>query len=198
MNKRSSSDDSELQVRAKRSSPWPCVGGLTLTHSARRLPQMISKLKTSCGTQFTSKMEGMLNDLKIGSDHKEEWHKYVDSQGGKQGLTCGIEFEVTMLTTGFWPKFGAGDEVAKITLPEEMLNCTTRFVEWYEDKNQRRKVSGERSSFCVPSRVELPRPADPLPCRLLGSIPSARYRSSASSPKARCTTSPSRPCKPPR
>ena len=100
---------------------------------------MISKLKGACGTQFTSKMEGMLNDLKIGSDHKEEWHRYVESQGGKQGLTFGIEFEVTMLTMGFWPKFSAGEEVAKITLPEAMLNCTTRFVEWYEENPEKRK-----------------------------------------------------------
>jgi hypothetical protein len=30
---------------------------------------MLSKLKLRCGAQFTGKMEGMLSDLAVGSDH---------------------------------------------------------------------------------------------------------------------------------
>lgn len=39
---------------------------------------MISKLKLRCGAQFTGKMEGMLADLQVGSDHARcvmrSWH----------------------------------------------------------------------------------------------------------------------------
>jgi hypothetical protein len=31
---------------------------------------MISKLKLRCGAQYTGKMEGMLADLAVGSDHE--------------------------------------------------------------------------------------------------------------------------------
>ena len=33
---------------------------------------MIGKLKLICGAQFTSKMEGMLNDLNVASDHNAQ------------------------------------------------------------------------------------------------------------------------------
>jgi cullin 1 len=38
---------------------------------------MIAKLKLRCGAQFTSKMEGMLNDLAIGNDHQTAFESYV-------------------------------------------------------------------------------------------------------------------------
>ena len=37
---------------------------------------MICKLKSMCGAQFTAKMEGMLNDLAVGSEHSVAFEKY--------------------------------------------------------------------------------------------------------------------------
>jgi cullin 1 len=41
---------------------------------------MITKLKQRCGSQFTGKMEGMLNDLSIGVDHQAEFKEHYDSK----------------------------------------------------------------------------------------------------------------------
>ncbi|CAN0404420.1 unnamed protein product, partial [Hapterophycus canaliculatus] len=38
---------------------------------------MIGKLKLKCGSQFTSKMEGMMNDLAIGGDHEAAFSKHL-------------------------------------------------------------------------------------------------------------------------
>ncbi len=38
---------------------------------------MISKLKLRCGAQYTGKMEGMLADLAVGSDHERCVQRYA-------------------------------------------------------------------------------------------------------------------------
>jgi cullin 1 len=50
---------------------------------------MISKLKSKCGAQFTAKMEGMLNDLSIGSEHAAAFEKYCKENADRTGeLAC--------------------------------------------------------------------------------------------------------------
>lgn len=45
----------------------------------------IGKLKLRCGSQFTSKMEGMMTDLAIGGDHEAAFEKYL-KDGQDKGL----------------------------------------------------------------------------------------------------------------
>ena len=58
------------------------------THLAKRLllgrsasddaeRSMISKLKTECGYQFTNKLEGMFNDIKLSAETMENFKKYT-------------------------------------------------------------------------------------------------------------------------
>lgn len=42
---------------------------------------MISKLKTECGCQFTSKLEGMFKDVTISNTINEEFKQRVNSAG---------------------------------------------------------------------------------------------------------------------
>lgn len=42
------------------------------------------KLKLRCGSQFTSKMEGMMNDLAIGAEHEVDFGKHL-----KEGQSSG-------------------------------------------------------------------------------------------------------------
>ena len=44
------------------------LGQRSASNDAER--SMLSKLKLRCGAQFTGKMEGMLSDLAVGSDHE--------------------------------------------------------------------------------------------------------------------------------
>jgi cullin 1 len=46
---------------------------------------MISKLKSKCGAQFTAKMEGMLNDLAIGTEHGANFEKYCKENTDRTG-----------------------------------------------------------------------------------------------------------------
>uniref|UniRef100_A0A8C1J2L2 Cullin 3a n=1 Tax=Cyprinus carpio TaxID=7962 RepID=A0A8C1J2L2_CYPCA len=80
-------------------------------HLARRLltnksvsddseKNMISKLKTECGCQFTSKLEGMFRDMSISNTTMDEFRHHLQTS---QVSLCGVDLTVRVLTTGYWP-----------------------------------------------------------------------------------------------
>jgi cullin 1 len=88
---------------------------------------MIGKLKLRCGAQFTSKMEGMLNDLSIGTDTSRSFENYVRTSGeAKTGLGK-MEFSVQVLTTGNWPTY----KVMDLNLPPVMQRGINTFQQFY-------------------------------------------------------------------
>ena len=91
---------------------------------------MIAKLKVQCGTQFTSRMEGMLADLEIGQQQRQEFEQYTRQAATK------LNFGVQVLTTGFWPT----NKSCEVTLTEEMSKCINAFEHWHERKHQKRKL----------------------------------------------------------
>lgn len=96
---------------------------------------MIGKLKLRCGSQFTGKMEGMLNDLAIGHDHQADFDTYVKADEARS--TGKLDFSVQVLTTGYWPTFASIDA----HLPSEIVQCTKVFRDYYDDKNSKRRVT---------------------------------------------------------
>lgn len=111
---------------------------------------MISKLKGRCGSQFTGKMEGMLNDLAIGVDHQADFEQHYRQEmagaaaaaaaadaGSGAGGNGAVDFSVQVLTTGYWPTYTALD----IHLPPEMLRCTQLFKTYYDNKNNKRRLA---------------------------------------------------------
>lgn len=92
---------------------------------------MIAKLKMQCGTQFTSKMEGMLADLAVGSEQRTEFEQRMRSVDTK------LDFSVQVLTTGFWPSYKS----PQVALTPEMSKCMGVFKEWHDKKHQKRKLT---------------------------------------------------------
>ena len=95
---------------------------------------ILTKLKTQCGAQFTSKMEGMVTDLQIAKDNQKEFEKWLDDDETRRPK---MEFAVTVLTTGFWPTY----QFTELALPEECVGCITTFKEFYDKKLQHRKLT---------------------------------------------------------
>jgi cullin 1 len=92
---------------------------------------MIAKLKMQCGTQFTSKMEGMLSDLAVGQEQRTEFEQRMRNVDSK------LDFSVQVLTTGFWPTYKSPEA----TLTPEMERCMGIFRDWHDTKHQKRKLS---------------------------------------------------------
>lgn len=107
--------------------------GRSVSDDAER--NMIAKLKTECGYQFTSKLEGMFTDMKLSSDTMEGFKNYVQQQGSD--LLSGIDLSVHVLTTGFWPTQSA----TKCNLPPEIIKCCEVFKKYYLSNHNGRRLT---------------------------------------------------------
>lgn len=91
---------------------------------------MIGKLKLRCGAHYTSKLEGMLNDMQQGEKHSEAFGALGRDLGG-------VEFRVQVLTDGFWPSYPT-DEVK---LGPQLVTPVDAFREYYAAATSNRKLS---------------------------------------------------------
>jgi cullin 1 len=97
---------------------------------------MITKLKQRCGSQFTSKMEGMLSDLALAADHDKDFKKHYDTAQSVGEGAATLDFAVQVLTTGYWPTY----PTYEIHLPPEMTKAMGVFNEYYTEKNSKRRL----------------------------------------------------------
>ena len=95
---------------------------------------ILSKLKTQCGQQFTSKMEGMLNDIQSTSQTQSRFKAWIEEDSSRQPP---VDLNVTILTHGFWPQ-AAGPEHE---LCDEFARCVEIFQNFYDNTQNTRKLS---------------------------------------------------------
>lgn len=116
--------------------------GTSMSDEAER--NMISKLKSECGYQFTTKLEGMFNDMRISGDMMERFKERIGCAGSKAVLH-GVEMNVQVLTTGFWPTQVA----ASCTLPPEIVHCCDTFKKFYLGEHSGRKLTWQTNMGTV-------------------------------------------------
>ena len=140
------------------------LGGRTVSDDAERF--FIVKLKTECGYQFTSKIEGMFTDMRTSRDNMAAFKAHLEaarasaargggdagagpSSSGQAGAGAsgsgdssgavdmgGVELSVQVLTTGSWPT-PAG---AHCNLPAELERCCEVFRAFYLNKHTGRRL----------------------------------------------------------
>ncbi|GAX74529.1 hypothetical protein CEUSTIGMA_g1978.t1 [Chlamydomonas eustigma] len=93
---------------------------------------ILTRLKQQCGAQFTSKMEGMVTDLALAREKQQSFEEWMRINGKK----LRIDFNVTVLTTGFWPFH----KVVELALPQEMVDGVELFKSFYETGNKRKLI----------------------------------------------------------
>lgn len=88
---------------------------------------MISKLKTECGHQFTSRLEGMFKDIDLSREIAAQFKEFQSLRNSQTALppsaTPACELTVSVLTTGFWPL----PSQAPCILPVEAKGVTEEF-----------------------------------------------------------------------
>lgn len=92
---------------------------------------MISKLKAECGYQYTSKLEGMFMDMNVSKSVQESF------RASERYASAGIEMEVHVLTTGYWPLLPS----VPCELPPQLFHCSKIFTSFYLDKNSGRRLA---------------------------------------------------------
>lgn len=101
---------------------------------------MISKLKTECGCQFTSKLEGMFKDMTLSNSMMEEFKNHI-MQTNKNML--GVDLFCRVLTTGFWPTQSV---LPKCNLPTSARFAFETFKRFYLSKHSGRQLTLQPSS----------------------------------------------------
>lgn len=99
---------------------------------------MIAKLKMRCGPQYTSKMEGMMNDLSLASELQKKFESWRAGEGASKSSSIGmLEFSTTTLTQGWWPSF----KDIKLVVPPQMSMCQAVFQDFYDGVTTNRKLA---------------------------------------------------------
>ncbi|KAL6658952.1 hypothetical protein ACP70R_002992 [Stipagrostis hirtigluma subsp. patula] len=93
---------------------------------------MLVKLKTECGYQFTSKLEGMFTDLKTSQDTTQEFYASNSSD-----MADAPTISVQILTTGSWPT----QPCSTCNLPPEILAVSERFRAYYLGTHNGRRLT---------------------------------------------------------
>lgn len=96
--------------------------------------QVCSLLKAECGAGYTSKMEGMFQDVEYS---KETMNVYKQSYQQQQNNSL-VEMEVQVLTTGYWPVY---PQYPSLILPDSLLAPQELFGNHYKTKYQGRRMT---------------------------------------------------------
>mmetsp|Transcript_9335 Transcript_9335/g.19083 ORF Transcript_9335/g.19083 Transcript_9335/m.19083 type:complete len:765 (+) Transcript_9335:530-2824(+) len=122
------------------------LGNKSVSDEAERA--MVSQLKAECGYQFTSKLEGMFNDMRISRDTRDAYKRHKKTQqprqadGNNNGSSKPVDIEVDVLTTGYWPT----ENVPPCTLPGPVNGAIQLFSDFYLQKHTGRKLSWQTST----------------------------------------------------
>ncbi|CAM9628792.1 unnamed protein product [Chrysoparadoxa australica] len=100
---------------------------------------MIAKFKCECGSNFTSKLEGMFKDTDLSRDLMGQYDgylKYVMDESGffQDTHSRGVDVNIKVLTMGYWPAYPP----MEVTLPPELAEHSEKFRSYYMARYQGR------------------------------------------------------------
>ncbi|KAG2450508.1 hypothetical protein HYH02_005009 [Chlamydomonas schloesseri] len=111
------------------------LSGRTTSDDAER--NLLVKLKTECGYQFTSKLESMFTDIKTSRDTMNDFRNRLVETGRLEAELGGIDLQVQVLTTGSWPT----QAPSKCNLPRELEAACESFRNFYLSTHSGRRLT---------------------------------------------------------
>ena len=134
---------------------------------------MISRLKTECGADFTSKLEGMFKDMTLSKEvmdvyeaseelklHEIKVQTRVENDTNNatnkemsSKIQGPIEMNIHVLTTGFWPTY----KPSKVRLPNILEDERKIFETFYNKKYSGRKMVWQHSLGVVSVKAHFPK-----------------------------------------
>eukprot|EP01117_Protostelium_nocturnum_P002954 TRINITY_DN1388_c0_g1_i1.p1 TRINITY_DN1388_c0_g1~~TRINITY_DN1388_c0_g1_i1.p1 ORF type:complete len:763 (+),score=225.09 TRINITY_DN1388_c0_g1_i1:188-2476(+) len=95
---------------------------------------MISKLKATCGYEYTSKLQRMFTDMPLSRDLLDRFRSHLE----KKNANLGMDFTVMVLATGSWPLNSA---TTNFSVPKELQTCEDLFQKFYQQEYTGRKLN---------------------------------------------------------
>lgn len=94
----------------------------------------VSLLKAECGAGYTSKMEGMFQDVDWSREAMSRYKQTIPMTGNSGG----VEMEAQVLTTGYWPVY---PQYPHLILPDALKAPQEKFTNHYKSKYQGRRMT---------------------------------------------------------
>ncbi|EEB09154.2 Cullin 3 [Schizosaccharomyces japonicus yFS275] len=98
--------------------------------------ELISRLKLEAGNVFTSKMEGMLTDMRLSQDANKEYKDYLT----ENNISSAFDLNVSVLASSFWP-VEMQPEKLKCNFPQELEEAKDVFTSFYLSKHSGRQLA---------------------------------------------------------
>lgn len=111
---------------------------------------MISKLKAECGSQFTTKLEGMFKDVELSQEVTAQFREHAAKN--THLVPPSVVPSVTVLTGGFWPSYPQLD----VNLPEELSRWQQAFSDFYLAKHSGRQLRWQHTLGHCTLRARFP------------------------------------------
>ena len=92
---------------------------------------MITRLKTECGYQFASKMEGMWKDIKSISRQVNQRYEAWMRRNHSEDESDNVKINIYVLTTGFWPTTSSKISADPTILPDSVVSACEHFHKFY-------------------------------------------------------------------
>lgn len=102
--------------------------------------QTISKMKLICGSQFSFKLEGMMNDLLSCNNESEHFQNFIINNNNNNNLKC-IDFNVQIFTNGYWPLLKS----VRVIFPNIMQKCIDTFTQFYKNRMSSHKITWQHA-----------------------------------------------------
>ncbi|KAJ2565954.1 Cullin-4A [Coemansia sp. RSA 1813] len=102
---------------------------------------MVQKLRSECGSGYTSRLDGMFRDMDVSEDFFE---KFAISHRAE--VSKDIAFHANVLTQAFWPTY----EPMDLVTPKQVEQAQSNYVGFYKEKHSGRKLQWQHSlGTCV-------------------------------------------------
>ena len=111
-------------------------------------------MKGECGAQYTAKLEGMYNDIELATNLRQQYYDFVVSDSS---FVNPVEFEPTVLTTGYWQQ----PVQHKITIPDHLQKHMNHYNEYYTSKYAGRRIVWQHSLGFIHLKAKFPESKSP-------------------------------------
>lgn len=105
--------------------------GRSASNDAER--NMLSRLKTECGANFTHNLESMFKDMDLARDEMISYNQLQSDRGTKGS---GPDLNVNVLSSAAWPTYPD----VSVTIPPEISKLISTFESHYHQKHSGRKL----------------------------------------------------------
>lgn len=105
--------------------------GRSASQDAER--NMLSKLKSECGSSFTHNLEQMFKDMELAKDEMANYKDWLAGPGLDKG---GVDLSVSILSQAAWPSYPD----VKMLVPPDVAEKIDQFDAYYKKKHTGRKL----------------------------------------------------------